>query len=190
MSIRKIFKMPKPVSITGRTSTITNSFVNSIIPIKIPTDKEIEECLQILGLDKEDLRCAYCGDKYTEWDHLRPIVAGKRPTGYISEIHNLIPSCGKCNQSKGGKYWKKWILSEAKLSPKKRRISDLNNKIERLQNYEKWGNIKPLDFEKLAGSDLWIKHWKNCQDMHKQMKVAQDVAVEIKNKIRKKTNKL
>ena len=87
MNIVDIFKMPKPVNITGRTSTITNSFVTSIIPCISPTTEQLRECLQILGLDQEDLRCAYCGDKSTEWDHLRPIVKGKKPTGYISDIY-------------------------------------------------------------------------------------------------------
>jgi endonuclease I len=45
-------------------------------------------------------------------------VLKKKPTGYISEIHNLVPACGKCNQSKGNKEWRQWMLSDATLSPK------------------------------------------------------------------------
>ncbi|MBK7930055.1 MAG: HNH endonuclease [Bryobacterales bacterium] len=77
--------------------------MNAILPRRIPTESEIARCLQILGLDADDLRCAYCGDPFTEWDHFRPIVSGRRPTGYFSEIANLVPACGKCNQSKGAK---------------------------------------------------------------------------------------
>ena len=184
MSIRKIFKMPKPVGIKGRTSTITNSFVNGIIPVIEPTDKELEESLRMLGLDKDDLRCAYCGDKATEWDHLRPIVANKKPTGYASEIRNLVPACGKCNQSKGGKYWKDWIKSNAKLSPKRRGVTELDSKIECLEAYEKWGNVKPHDFEKLVGPDLWKRHWRNCEDLHAKMSDAQKHAEQIRKLIR------
>lgn len=184
MPIRKIFKMPKPIGITGRTSTITNSFVNGIIPVIDPSNEELGEALKILNLSKEDLRCAYCGDKATEWDHLRPIVARKRPTGYISEIHNLVPSCGKCNQSKGGKYWKDWIMSDAKLSPKKRNTLNLDEKIKRLEAYEKWGNIKPLDFESIMEPQLWDQHWKNCQNLHDRMKEAQKLAEKIRIIIR------
>lgn len=186
MSIRKIFKMPKPINITGRTSTITNSFVNSIIPVICPTDDELEKSLTILKLNKEDLRCAYCDDKATEWDHLRPIVAKKRPTGYISEIRNLVPSCGKCNQSKGGKHWKEWIKSNAKLSPLKRKVQNLDEKIVCLEAYEKWGNVKSVDFEKLVESEMWEHHWDNCQNLHTQMKEAQKLAESIRNKIRTK----
>jgi endonuclease I len=60
----------------------------------------------------------------------RPLVVDKKPTGYISEIQNLVPSCGKCNQSKGNKNWKLWITSEAKLSPASRGISNIENRIE------------------------------------------------------------
>lgn len=97
----KLFRMPKPVNIAGRTSSITNSFVNGIIPVISPTEEQVAQNLTILGLNLDDLRCTYCGDKSTEWDHLRPIVRNKKPTGYISDIYNLVPACGKCNQSKG-----------------------------------------------------------------------------------------
>lgn len=180
--------MPKPVSITGRTSTITNSFVNSIIPVIDPAENELEESLKILRLDKEDLRCAYCGDGATEWDHLRPIVGKKRPTGYVSEIYNLVPCCGKCNQSKGGSYWKDWIKSNARLSPKVRKVLGLEQKVACLEVYEKWGNAKRFDFEKLVGSELWTQHWENCNKLHEQMKVAQKLAEKIKDTIRTKIN--
>lgn len=53
--MKKIFKMPTPVKITGRTSSITNAFVNGIIPVIEPTDEEIEDVLQTLGMDKEHI---------------------------------------------------------------------------------------------------------------------------------------
>lgn len=140
--------MPKKVGITGRKSTITNAFVSAIIPSKEPTDEELIKCLEILELDKNDLRCVYCNEKYSEWDHLRPIVKNKKPTGYISNIYNLVPSCGKCNQSKGNKDWRNWMRSNAPQSPKRKKVKDLDKRFERLEKYERWGNVKPLKFEK------------------------------------------
>lgn len=180
MSLKDVFKMPRAMKVTGRTSSITNAFVNSIIPCVYPTKEEVMLCLEILELDAEDLRCAYCGDKSTEWDHFRPIVTNKKPTGYISNIYNLVPSCGKCNQSKGSKNWKEWILSNARLSPKSRRIADLNQKVQLLERYEQWGSVKPVDFEKLIDKDLWEKHWNNCQSLHDAMKKSQELAELIK----------
>lgn len=143
----------------------------------------MELALQILDLSADNLRCAYCGDKSTEWDHLRPIVKGKKPTGYISDIYNLVPACGKCNQSKGNKPWKDWMISNAKLSPKTRGVRDLEARIEQLSNYVKWGNVNPIDFESIVDSKMWEKHLENCEKLHQDMKQAQELAMIIKHKI-------
>ena len=41
------FAMPKPVRITGRSSSITNSFVNGVIPVVVPSEAEVREALEI-----------------------------------------------------------------------------------------------------------------------------------------------
>lgn len=173
-------KMPVKMKITGRSSTITNSFVSSIIPSIEPKDEEIRECLRVLGIDPNDLLCVYCGDRATEWDHFRPLVVGKKPTGYISEIKNLVPSCGKCNQSKGNKKWKTWILSNARNSPKVRKIEDLPLRIKRLEEYEEWGKTSPIDFAGIVDDMLWSQHWQNCANLQKEMKRCQDLADKLK----------
>ncbi len=129
--IRRAFQMPKAVKIMARTSSVTNSFVNGIIPVVHPTDAEIEKALEILGMTPKDVRCSYCDDPYTEWDHLRPLVKNRRPTGYITEIRNLVPACGKCNQSKGNTDWRDWITGPAKLSPLTRAVPGLEDRIAR-----------------------------------------------------------
>ena len=45
------FQMPVALPITGRSSTITNVFVNSIIPVIPPSKEEICTALEILDLD-------------------------------------------------------------------------------------------------------------------------------------------
>lgn len=154
------FAMPKAVRITGRSSSITNSFVNGIIPVIPPTEQQIDQALRILGMD-DAVVCAYCGDTATEWDHLRPLVRGQKPTGYISEIHNLVPACGKCNQSKGNKEWESWMRGTARLSPATRGIPDLEQRIERLARFEAWEAPTTVDFAAIAGEDLWQQHWNN-----------------------------
>ena len=178
------FSMPSPVKITGRATSITNSFVNSIIPVVYPSKDEVHEALAILSIDPSDVRCAYCDDPSTEWDHLRPLVLDKRPTGYISEIANLVPACGKCNQSKGNKPWEKWIISSAPLSPKSRSIPNLSEKIERLKVYEKWGNVEPFDFEFVIGEENWTQHWNNWQLVLNEMKKSQELATELREQIK------
>ena len=175
-----MFKMPNAVKITGRSSTLTNSFVNGIIPIFQPTREEIAEALSVLGMAEDDPSCIYCGDRATEWDHLRPLVKGKRPTGYVSEIANLVPACGKCNQSKGGAYWRDWMLGDAKLSPWTRGIPDIAARIERLEAFEAWRAPRCVDFEGIAGGVLWATHWENHARLMELLTECQLTAEEIR----------
>jgi len=146
----------------------------------------VKQALEILGMNHDSFCCAYCGDTASEWDHLRPLVKNKQPTGYISEIHNLVPACGKCNQSKGNKPWAEWMLSNAKLSPKNRGISDIELRIKRLQEYEQWEQPTVVDFEQIVGSELWQQHWENCEKVQSMMREAQVTADAIRSQIVKK----
>jgi hypothetical protein len=183
--------MPKPVTIMARTSSITNAFYNGIIPVIEPTENEIDNALETLGIDKNNVTCCYCGNIATEWDHLRPIIIDKKPTGYISEIANLVPCCGKCNQSKGNKNWEKWIVSSAKLSPKIRGVKNLDEKMEKIRKYEKQTKpIKINNFEIIVGKELWKKHLENYDEIMELMKKCQKTSDEIKEilKIKYKHN--
>lgn len=173
--------MPTVIKITGRSSSITNAFINSIIPVIQPQEVDIKEALSILKMDIEHFQCVYCGDKSTEWDHLRPLVLNQKPTGYISEIQNLIPSCGKCNQSKGNKDWHSWIISDAPKSPKSRNIKDLEQRIENIKAYENWRKPTKVNFESVVGSERWQKHWENWQNVLQTMQDSQALASEIRH---------
>lgn len=175
--------MPKPVRITGRSSSITNSFVNGVVPVIPPTDDEVREALDTLGM-LDQVVCAYCGDTSTEWDHLNPLVNKQRPTGYISEIHNLVPACGKCNQSKGNKHWKTWMRSAARLSPATRGVADLEDRIVRLEEYERRNKPTRIDFETASGAELWARHWEHHSRILDLMRKADADAQEIKDRVR------
>ena len=127
--------------------------------------------------------CAYCGDPATEWDHFRPIVKNQRPTGYVSEIANLVPACGKCNQSKGGKPWRDWINGPAKRSPRTRNVNDLDSRISRLETYEGWRPAERVDFEAIVGPEMWDRHWVNWKKVLETMKESQLLATEIRSKV-------
>lgn len=172
--------MPRPVKITGRTSTLTNAFVNGVVPCFPPSENDVLEALSVLGLDHADLKCAYCGDPYTEWDHLRPLIAGKRPTGYVTEIANLVPACSKCNQSKSGSAWKPWMFGPAKRSPATRGIPDLNERAKRLEAYEAWRAPCVFDFENAAGRELWSRHWGNWERLIALLHECERTADEIR----------
>ena len=179
-SLKASFQMPTPVKITGRSSSITNSFVNSIIPVVEPSEGQIARALEILSIDPDAMTCAYCGDTSTEWDHLNPLVSGKQPTGYISEIENLVPACGKCNQSKGNKPWRDWMLSGARLSPKTRGIADLDRRIQLLERYEAQNHPRRFKFEDIVGQEKWAAYWLDRDKIFDAMKDAQVLAEAIR----------
>ncbi len=133
-------KQRAPLKITSRTSSITNSLVQAIIPTVESTADEQREALAHLAMTLDDLHCVYCGAATTDWDHLRPLVKNKRPTGYVSEIRNLVPSCGPCNQSKGASDWRAWMTGKARGSPATRSVAGIQERMDRLKQFETWGN--------------------------------------------------
>jgi hypothetical protein len=173
-------QLPAKMSVNGRSSSITNAFINAIIPIIEPTEAEELEALKILNISPDNICCAYCGDKATEWDHLRAIIDKQEPTGYITEIANLVPACGKCNQSKGKSHWRVWMEGSAKLSPKTRGVSDLNERIIRLTNYEAWRQPKKIDFAAVVGPEMWQRHRQNWRSVLDLLKESQVLASEIR----------
>jgi hypothetical protein len=177
------FAMPSVQTMVSRKSSITNAFVNSVIPAIPPTHDQIEQALAILGMEPQDVRCAYCGSKATEWDHLRPLVLKRRPTGFITEIANLVPCCGKCNQSKGNKPWRDWILSKAKLSPTGRGISDVAERVARLEAYEHWRSPKRIDLEALVGKQDWENYWSLCEKVIEELRQCQQVADSLRARV-------
>jgi hypothetical protein len=176
-------QLPKVITVTGRSSSITNAFVNAIIPVVEPTEEEELEALRILEIDPDDIRCAYCGDRSREWDHLRPLITNQKPTGYITEIANLVPACGKCNQSKGKRHWKEWITSDARLSPKSRNVPNLDHRISRLEAYEKWRKPRCIDFALVAGPEMWGMHTQNWSEVLTLLKKSQAHAVKVRQLI-------
>jgi hypothetical protein len=176
-------KFRKPLKITSRTSSITNVFVQAIIPSKEPSLKEEAEALLILGMTPETKRCVYCGDPATDWDHLRSYVRKKEPSGYVNDIRNIVPSCGPCNQSKSGSEWKIWIQGLAPGSPKTRGISDLDDRIRLIEKFEAWGNVEPLPLRECIGEEEWKRDWTRCDAIIAQLKEAQAHADLIRIKL-------
>lgn len=181
--VRAAFRMPSVQTMMSRKSSITNAFVNAIIPVVPPTHEEIEKALSILEMECENVRCAYCGDVSTEWDHLRPLVLNRRPTGFISEIANLVPACGKCNQSKGNKDWSEWIVSNARLSPTGRRIAGVQRRIELLHNYVQWRSPTRVNFEAILSKETWEEYWSLCEGVVEELRRSQAFADSVRQRI-------
>lgn len=110
-------KIPGKATISNRTSTMASQFARARAPYMAPTADERAARCCLLGIDPERPSCIYCGGPPTEWDHLFPMVIGSRWTGYFTEIDNLVPACGKCNQSRGSKPVAAWMRGHAPWSP-------------------------------------------------------------------------
>ena len=135
-----------------------SAFVRALIPNVPPSELELADAFSLLKLDTDNLCCVYCGDRSTEWDHFYPVMRDGRPTGYLTRIQNLVPACGKCNQSKGNRDWKDWMTSSAPLSPTTRGVKKLSQRIKRLQSFEAWGAEAIVDFETALGRDAMKQH--------------------------------
>lgn len=182
----KLCQLPRTNTVAGRSSTITNAFFNAIIPVFPPEEDEVMEALEILEIDCNDLRCAYCGvNKATEWDHLHATIDGQKPTGYVTEIANLVPACGKCNQSKGNSPWKTWMRGTAKLSPAALGVPNLETLVSRLERYETEKKARRFNFEALIKREMWEKHKQNLIAVQNMLKTSQKLASEIKATLQK-----
>ena len=107
------YKMPTKSDLKGRSSTISNAFAISVTPFIRPTEEELATYYSLLGI--KEGQCAYCLGDGNGRDHLKPLVNNGMPTGYITDIHNLVPCCQKCNSSKGSKSFKAWYKSEENI---------------------------------------------------------------------------
>lgn len=178
------FDLPSRGRVDGRTSSITAAFFQAITPVIPPSNAEVVEALAVLGMASGSCRCAYCGDPRTEWDHFRPIVKGRQPTGYITEIANLVPACGKCNQSKGNKNWKEWMLGEAARSPKRRGVVDLEERVKRLEAYEIWREPVCIDYPSIVGAERWSQYRNLLDAAVAHLSEAQKFALELQSIIK------
>lgn len=157
--------------------------MSEVIPAIMSSDEIIALTLEVLGMNASDMRCAYCGNLATERDHLNAIVRDKRPTGYISEIHNLVPACGKCNQSKGNKPWRSWMFGPSPLSPASRGVGDIEERAERIADYERRFPPVRIDFEAVVDGGLWRAYWDAHRNLIEEMKRCEELATAVRAEI-------
>lgn len=145
------------------------------------------------------MTCAYCGDTPSEWDHFFSVVSGKQPTGFITEVYNLVPSCGKCNQSKGSKNWKEWIRGNtAALSPTARlqrgklniSQSQLEGNIAALEAFEQWGigKISTINFSQINVTEF-AKYFESCEKLIDSLADYQRHAIALKKEVERSLNR-
>jgi hypothetical protein len=93
-----------------RKTTINHAFAAAIAPYDLYEEARIRRAVEILGQDPDqDLRCVYCNEEAQTWDHVFGTVKQSRFSGHGHRLGNLVPSCKKCNSSKGNKNWKDFL---------------------------------------------------------------------------------
>jgi len=84
-------------------------------------------------------RCVYCDNaEASRWDHLHPVSKGGD-----SSPGNLVPACGRCDDSKQDRTIEEWVASKSKHRPATR----LPAIKERIARYQAEFTYSPLEFE-------------------------------------------
>lgn len=159
------FKLPTKSDLKSRTSTINNAFAISITPYIFPSATEINAFLQDLQI--KEGQCAYCLGEANAMDHVKPLVTNGLPTGYITEIRNLVPCCSACNSAKGAKDFRVWYKSPSNIERlHKKGLSDnqINDRFNILSSFI--DRIpQPINYKEILGKELWEEYLNRKAEM-------------------------
>lgn len=173
------FKMPTKSNLKSRSSTISNAFAISITPFISPTQEETAGYYEQLQI--KEGQCAYCLGEGNGRDHLKPLVEGGMPTGYITDIHNLIPCCQRCNSSKGSKDFRSWYKSEKNIQRLKKyglTEQQIDERYKIICKYENNIGAK-LDYESIIGKEKWDEYKRRKEALLMQLKSDQEFCDEL-----------
>jgi hypothetical protein len=176
-------KIPGKTTASGRSSSITNAFINAALPYVKLSEVQKLKILHFLEIEPENVECAYCGDVATEWDHFFPTIKDRKETGYFTEAGNLVPACGKCNQSKGNKDWLIWINSDAPLSPKSRGVKNLERRIRLLSDFASTFPAQKIDLSAVRHTNEWKQYESLMEDIIQKLKSADEMAKHLSKTI-------
>lgn len=186
----KKYKMPSRQNLRSRSSTISNAFAIAVTPYIRPDESELKGYYEALGI--KEGKCAYCvvGDGNCR-DHLKPLVKNGMPTGYITDINNLVPCCQKCNSSKGSKSFEEWYKSEDNVKRLKGlELSDdeIEERYKKILAFEaKIG--EPLDYETIVGTKLWDEYKERREALLKILDENQKFCDDLNRIVREYLNK-
>lgn len=159
-------------TIKGRGTSIAAAFVHAIIP-READEQAIADNVKRFGFKSGE--CVYCGSPATDTDHFFALVKGGRPSGYYHSTSNLVPACGPCNQSKGGTDWRTWLTGNAKRSPRRRGVTDIDERVSRLERLAAEITPAQTEHEMIAkvGAQLWERYWDRLAHLKELMAEAE-----------------
>jgi hypothetical protein len=111
--------------------------------------KEMAKVLEFFASDPPE--CVFCGSQEIKrWDHLVPINEGGETV-----LGNMVPACARCDDSKRDEPFEEWIISSVKGSPQSRGITDVVQRIERIEAYvQHFGYETQILEERLSRREL------------------------------------
>ena len=99
---------------------------------------------QVLAFfDTAEPECAFCGSSTVRrWDHLEPVSQGGETV-----LGNMVPACGRCDDSKQHLPFEQWMTSDAKWSPNSQGVKEIQRRIERIKAYVEHFDyqVRPLE---------------------------------------------
>ena len=141
-----------------------------------------------LALKRSNQTARIAGGKYDYLEHFRPLVEKGQPTGYGSDIYNLVPSCSSCNVRKGNMTWQDWMQNEHNPG-----VSDEKEHAKRfstLLEFDSWGKDETafVNYEKLIGSKKWKEYQEGYAEIIKYIEKIHPIQKEIKALVNKTYN--
>ena len=102
---------------------------------------EMATILEFFGNDPPE--CVYCGStEVKRWDHLIPVSEGGETV-----LGNMVPACGRCDDSKQHYPFEEWMFGSARFSPTSRQVPDVEERIQRIKAYERNFGYTPRKLE-------------------------------------------
>lgn len=183
---KKTFKLPTKSDLKSRISTINNAFAISITPYIPPQEFEVQAFFKELRLQAG--QCAYCLGNANAMDHIKPLVTNGLPTGYITEIKNLVPCCSACNSAKGAKDFFFWYKSDSNVERLHQNgLSDeqINERFQILSAYIQKVD-SPLDYKSILGDELWSEYLRRKEELISLLKDNQEFCDSLNKIIKEK----
>lgn len=177
------FKMPSKGDLRSRTSTISNAFVSSITPWIYPKSEEVIGIYDKFGIVEG--QCAYCLQYgANSVDHYKCLVIRSEPSGYITDIDNLVPCCQKCNSAKGSKSFEDWYdddRTKARLNELGMTDAQIKERRDIIVNAMK--DIKRYDYRQIVGEEKWNEFIERRKKLNALLKENQSFCDELSKEI-------
>jgi hypothetical protein len=75
------------------------------------------------------------------------------------------------------------MIGKARGSPTTRGVTDIVDRVSRLEEFVSWGNVRPLSFEDMVPREIWRDYWDQLRVVTEAMRAAQQKASMVRRHI-------